>query len=95
MGGPEQPPQSGPGSSGSTQSEIDPYVAKSKHRRNTSDQHLGSDTPKVGQDPAKIITKIIKIMITIVIMILLVTTPNPYDVDDGDGDGNGVLAVFC
>jgi len=51
MGGPEQPPQSGPGSSGSTQSEIDPYVAKSKHRRNTSDQHLGSDTPKVGQDP--------------------------------------------
>ncbi|KAL0026968.1 hypothetical protein WJX79_003842 [Trebouxia sp. C0005] len=47
MGGPEQPPQSGPGSSGSTQSEVDPYVAKSKHRRNTSDQHLGSDTPKV------------------------------------------------
>ncbi|DBA94995.1 TPA: hypothetical protein ACH3X1_002518 [Trebouxia sp. C0004] len=47
MGGPEQPPQSGPGSSGSTQSEIDPYVAQSKHRRNTSDQHLGSDIPKV------------------------------------------------
>ncbi len=51
MGGPEQPPHSGPGSSGSTQSEIDPYVAKSKHRRNTSDQHLGSDTPKVGSRP--------------------------------------------
>lgn len=68
MGGPEQPPHSGPGSSGSTQSEIDPYVAKSKHRRNTSDQHLGSETPKVGEDPVEIITKIILMMIVIVIM---------------------------
>ena len=48
MGGPEVPPQSGPGSNGSTQSDLNPYVVKSKHRRNTSDQHLGSDTPKVG-----------------------------------------------
>ncbi len=48
MGGPEPPPQSGPGSNGSTQSDADPYVAKSKHRRNTSDQYLESDTPEVG-----------------------------------------------
>jgi len=71
MGGPEQPPQSGPGSSGSTRSEIDPYVAKSKHRRNTSEQHLGSDTPKVGEDLAKIITKIVIIKIMIVITIVI------------------------
>ena len=74
MGGPEQPPQSGPGSSGSTQSEIDPHVAKSKHRRNTSDQHLGSDTPKVGHCFVKIIIKIIMILIMIVIMTLLMMT---------------------
>lgn len=73
MGGPEQPPQSGPGSSGSTQSEVDPYVAKSKHRRNTSDQHLGSDTPKVGEDLARIITKItlIVMMNTITMMVAI------------------------
>ncbi len=72
MGGPEQPPQSGPGSSGSTQSEMDPYVAKSRHRRNTSDQHLGSDTPKVGEVLFKVITRII--LITIVTGIMLVIT---------------------
>ncbi len=73
MGGPEQPPQSGPGSTGSTQSEMDPYVAKSKHRRNTSDQHLGSDTPKVGEDPVKIVTKIILMMTVIMIMPVITT----------------------
>ena len=73
MGGPEQPPQSGPGSSGSTQSEMDPYVAKSRHRRNTSDQHLGSDTPKVSQDIVNIITKIIRIMTVLVIMLVNTT----------------------
>ena len=73
MGGPEQPPQSGPGSSGSTQSEMDPYVAKSRHRRNTSDQHLGSDTPKVSQDLVDIITKITRIMKVLVIMLVNTT----------------------
>ena len=73
MGGPEQPPQSGPGSSGSTQSEMDPYVAKSRHRRNTSDQHLGSDTPKVSQDLVNIITKITRIMTVLVIMLVNTT----------------------
>ena len=48
MGGPEVPPHSGPGSTGSTQSsDFDAYAARHKHRRNTSDQHLESDTPKV------------------------------------------------
>ena len=48
MGGPDLPPQSGPGSTGSTHSsDFDAYAAKHKHRRNTSDQHLESDTPKV------------------------------------------------
>lgn len=46
MGGPDVPPQSGPGSTSSTQSgDLD--AAKHKHRRNTSDQHLQSETPKV------------------------------------------------
>ena len=56
MGGPEPPPQSGPGSNGSTQSDSDPYAVRSKHRRNTSDQHLGSDTPKVGVGTMLLVT---------------------------------------
>ncbi len=51
---------------------MDPYVAKSRHRRNTSDQHLGSDTPKVGEVLFKVITRII--LITIVTGIMLVIT---------------------
>ena len=47
MGGPDPPPTSGPTSAGVAMSEFDPYVA-SKHRRNTSDQLLTADTPKVG-----------------------------------------------
>lgn len=56
MGGPEPLPQSGPGSNGSTQSDSDPYAVRSKHRRNTSDQHLGSDTPKVGVGTMLLVT---------------------------------------
>ena len=82
MGGPEQPPQSGPGSSGSTQSEMDPYVAKSRHRRNTSDQHLGSDTPKVSQDLVDIITKITRIMT------VLVDNASEHNNHDGNDDDN-------
>lgn len=48
MGGPELPPPSGPGSTGSTQSsDFVAYAARHKHRRNTSDQHLESETHRV------------------------------------------------
>ena len=45
MGGPETNPSSGPPAASSSVSGFDPYVAK--HRRNTSDQLLASDAPKV------------------------------------------------
>ena len=48
MGSPDPPTpqQSGPGSTGSAQSDSDPYLAAKRHGRNSSEQYLQSATPK-------------------------------------------------
>lgn len=56
MGGPEQPPASQGAAADTAGVEFDPYIAR--HRRNTSDQLLTADTPKVRiQPPALLDTK--------------------------------------